>query len=372
MKKLRTFDLAVIGGGITGIGIARKAAAMGFGVILIEQNEVGSGTSGHFHELLHSGARYAVNDPVAAKECYLENRALSSKSSLIRRAIRQTGGYFLAITDDDVAYSEKLVASCKTIGIPIVEKNIGQFFKKEPYVTKLVKRALWVPDGFIDGRKTLDINKRLAQEFGAKLLTHHKVVSFQKKDKKIEAVIIQDSDGQQHTIFCGFVINAAGAWSASIGKLAGVSIGVVPYRGALIVYKDVLCKSVLNRCHKPSNGDIVVPTSTHTIFGTTSKKTNDVDNFQIEKDEIEILNREGDLLIPGMSKHPVETMYAGIRPLFSITDFSDGRDISRSFRVINHKEEGIINFISVIGGKFTIYERMGDKAVEAMKQNAVL
>ena len=367
MKKLDSFDLAVIGGGITGLVIARKAAEKGLQVVLVEKNDIGAGTSGHFHELLHSGARYATSDPDAANECFLENQRLSSETSLVRSAITKTGGYFLALTNEDVAYSEKLIASCKTIGIPIVEKSVEQLLKEEPLVTKSLKRALSVPDGYIDGRRTLAINKNMAQEFGTEFLTHHKVVGFQMKKERIEAVSVIDNEGIVRHISCGFVINASGAWSAEIGKLAGVTIGIAPYRGALIVYKDLLCKSVLNRCHKAGDGDILVPANTHTIFGTTSKRTADIDNFIVEKDEISILQKEGDLLIPGLSKHQVKTMYAGVRPLFAITDFSDGRNISRSFSVINHKNEGILNFISVIGGKFTIYELMGDKAIEAME-----
>src|SRR5438270_12833431 len=121
MKTSSYYDVAVIGGGITGLGIARKAAMLGLQVILIEKNEIGYGTSGHFHELLHSGARYAVQDPVAAKECYEENMRLCSSQSFVREAIDQTGGLFLAFTDFDVEYSEKLVNTCHKIGIPILE-----------------------------------------------------------------------------------------------------------------------------------------------------------------------------------------------------------------------------------------------------------
>lgn len=362
----RMYDVCVIGGGIIGLSVARKLAKQGYSVIIIEKGEIGSGTSGHFHELLHSGARYALNDPFAAIECYEENRVLCDRNSSVKNAIVQTGGLFLAITESDVSYSEKLITACKSIGIPIDEINIQNVISQEPRISKQIKRALRVPDAFINGKKVLQINKNIAQEYGVDILVHHKVIGFYKPNAVIEAVGVQNDEAKEQLISCGFVINAAGAWAERIGKLIDIDIPIAPYRGALIEFQGLLCKSVLNRCRKPSNGDIFVPADTSTIFGTTAKITNNIDNLEAEKTEIELLLQQGEQLIPGLSDYPIIKKYAGVRPLSSYdTQSVEGRDISRSFVIINHKEnDGIANFISVIGGKFTIYERMSDKAIE--------
>jgi glycerol-3-phosphate dehydrogenase len=367
----KSYDIVIIGGGITGIGIARKAAAQGFSVILFEKNEIGSGTSGHFHELLHSGARYAVNDPVAAKECYEENVALCSSRSIVKDAITQIGGLFLAITESDLEYSEEIVMACQKIGIPIVEKDIEEVIRKEPRVTRKIKRALHVPDGYINGEKVLRINSDIAREYDAELLIHHTVIGFQKTKNRINAVNVRDDHNEEQTISCNFVINAAGVWSDRIAQLANITVSLVAYRGALLVFNEKICSQVLNRCRKPFNGDIFVPAGKHTIFGTTAKKTDNIDTFTIEPEEIQVLFYEGEQLIPDISKLSILKKFVGVRPLYSSTaDTIDGRNISRSFSVINHKEtDGIENFISVVGGKFTVYERMGDKALEIMKQN---
>src|SRR5438045_985805 len=93
-------DLVVIGGGATGVGIARDAAMRGFKVTLVERSNLGSGTTGNFHGLLHSGVRYVVNDPATALQCFQENRILKR---IATTAITDTGGFFLALNDEEVA-----------------------------------------------------------------------------------------------------------------------------------------------------------------------------------------------------------------------------------------------------------------------------
>src|SRR3954468_22837732 len=91
-------DVLVIRGGATGAGIAWDAALRGFDVILVDRRDLAEGTSGRFHGLLHSGGRYAVKDPDAARECIEEN-------VIVRRiaadCVEDTGGLFVTTPDDD-------------------------------------------------------------------------------------------------------------------------------------------------------------------------------------------------------------------------------------------------------------------------------
>lgn len=91
---MHQFDVIVIGGGATGAGVARDAAMRGFKTLLIERGEIGSGTSGKYHGVLHSGGRYAVDDPESAKECIQENIILKK---IARSAIDDTGGLFIIL-----------------------------------------------------------------------------------------------------------------------------------------------------------------------------------------------------------------------------------------------------------------------------------
>ena len=80
---MRHTQVLVIGGGATGSGILRDLCMRGVKTLLVEQGDLASGTSSRFHGLLHSGARYAVSDPEAARECIEENAVLKDRKSVV-------------------------------------------------------------------------------------------------------------------------------------------------------------------------------------------------------------------------------------------------------------------------------------------------
>src|SRR5262245_24270130 len=94
-------DVLVIGGGATGAGVMFDLASRGLRVVLAEQNDIATGTSGRYHGLLHSGARYVVRDSVSARECIEENRLLRR---IAPHVIENTGGLFVALPGDPPDY----------------------------------------------------------------------------------------------------------------------------------------------------------------------------------------------------------------------------------------------------------------------------
>ena len=140
------YDVVVIGGGTTGVFTCLDLALRGVSVALLERNELGSGTSGKFHGLLHSGARYAVNDPQAAIECAGENQVLSK---IAQHVITDTGGLFVAITAEDAEYQQELVEGCRRCNVPCSEVPPEWVRVMEPKLNPAVKCALEVPDKII-------------------------------------------------------------------------------------------------------------------------------------------------------------------------------------------------------------------------------
>jgi len=110
------------GGGATGVGVARDAALRGLRVVLVERRDLAEGTTGRFHGLLHSGARYAVKDPHSARECIDENRILRRIAS---HCIEDTGGLFVCTPGDDEDYADGFVAACAEAGIEAEEIGVG-------------------------------------------------------------------------------------------------------------------------------------------------------------------------------------------------------------------------------------------------------
>src|SRR4030042_6304531 len=129
MGRIQT-DILVIGGGATGTGVLRDLAMRGFKCILLERRDLAYGTTGRFHGLLHSGGRYVVKDPVAARECYEENQILRR---IMPQCIEDTGGYFVLTAQDDPAYVHKFLEGCQKAGIPTQAIPIHKMLKAQTF-----------------------------------------------------------------------------------------------------------------------------------------------------------------------------------------------------------------------------------------------
>src|SRR4051795_10581646 len=226
-------EVLVIGGGATGTSVAWDAALRGFDVVLVDRADLAEGTSGRFHGLLHSGGRYAVKDRVAAEECVAENAVLRR---IIPHCIEDTGGLFVTTPDDDPAYADQFLASCRTIGLPAEEISVAEALRGEPRVNPAIKRAIAVLDGSIDVWKTVWALASGAAEHGARILTYHKVIGLHTADGAVTgARVRQEQTGEEFDIDAGFTLNASGAWAAQIVRMAGIEgIGVIPGKGIMI------------------------------------------------------------------------------------------------------------------------------------------
>src|SRR5579863_6914807 len=146
MRSLTT-DVLVIGGGITGAGVAWDASLRGLDVILVERLDLAEGTSGRFHGLLHSGARYVVKDPPAARECIAESRILKRIAAV---CVEDTGGLFVTTPWDDPEYADRFASACGQTGVDCEEIPAAQALLQEPRLNPSITRAFRAPDANID------------------------------------------------------------------------------------------------------------------------------------------------------------------------------------------------------------------------------
>ncbi len=157
MKTLET-QVVVIGGGATGTAVLRDLAMRGIQAILLERGNLASGTSGNFHGLLHSGARYAVKDPPAAEECIVENRILRQ---IAPQAIEDTGGFFVALTDADEAFLPRLVEGCQRVGIPVEIVSGSEALREDRLSPHKFVRPWWCRmEVWTAGRSVSEASKR--------------------------------------------------------------------------------------------------------------------------------------------------------------------------------------------------------------------
>src|SRR6202165_1593998 len=165
-------EVLVIGGGSTGSGVARDAWLRGFSTILVERRDLGDGTTGRFHGLLHSGGRYAVKDPSAARECISENRILRRIAS---DCVEDTGGLFVSTPWDDPDYGDLFLKGCQETGVPAEEIPVAEAIRREPRLNPGIRRAFVVPDAALDPWKTVWACARSAEEHGARIFPYPRV-----------------------------------------------------------------------------------------------------------------------------------------------------------------------------------------------------
>jgi glycerol-3-phosphate dehydrogenase len=364
-------DVVVIGGGATGAGALRDAAMRGFKTLLLERGDFGTGTSGRYHGLLHSGARYAVKDPVSARECAEENMVLRRIASA---SIEDTGGLFVSTPDDDPAYADRFIAASRDAGIPAQEIPVGEALRREPLLNPAIARVFTVPDASCEPWALIDANIRSARDHGSEAWPYHQVTGFERaRVGRITAVRATSvRTGADVVIGCDFVINAAGAWAGQIGEMAGAPIHMTAGKGSMIVMNHRLVDTVINRCHMPADGDILVPVGTVCIIGTTSIEVPDPDAYGIEPGEIDAVLSEGEKMIPGLASARSLRAYAGVRPLYSERSAPSvqGRDATRAHSILDHRDrDGLENMVSIVGGKLTTYRLMAEAGIDAMCRN---
>src|SRR2546423_12673535 len=171
--------------------------------------------------------------------------------------------------------------------------------------------------------------------------------------------------GEETAIGCQAVINATGAWSGFVARLLDVEVKVVPVKGVMVILSRRLAHAAINRCHKPGDGDIVVPGLSVAILGTTAVKVPHPEVLPIEWDEVQMLIDEGAKMLDGVTTARAMRAYAGVRPLYDLGAEAEGREMSRNFAVIDHEErDGIAGFTSIVGGKVTTYRLMAERVTD--------
>lgn len=359
------YDVIVVGAGATGAGTARDCAMRGLKVLLVERFDFTAGATGRNHGLLHSGARYAVTDSESASECIKENMTLRKIAS---HCVEETGGLFVTLPDDDLAYQATFVESCRKAGIDAEIIDPAEAIRMEPAVNPSIIGAVKVPDGAVDPFRLTTANAIAARRNGADILTYHEVTALNISGNRVTGVTLRDQrTGETKRIDSDLVINAAGIWGHGICKLAGITVNMFPAKGALLIFGHRVNNIVINRCRKPADADILVPGDTISLIGTTSSRVpyDEVDNMEVTPQEVDILLREGCQIAPSLAYTRILRAYAGVRPLVAADNDPSGRSISRGIVCLDHAtRDGMEGFITITGGKLMTYRLMAEWATD--------
>ncbi|MBM2843977.1 MAG: hypothetical protein HW404_1814, partial [Anaerolineales bacterium] len=296
-----------------GLGIAWDACLRGLSVTIVEQGDLGQGTSGRYHGLLHSGGRYLLSDPASAVDCRRENSLLRR---LIPHAIEPTGGFFVSTTTDSPEYAAEWLAAGLRLELPIEEISAAAALRREPLLTPRLTRVFEVQDAALDSFELLHALARGISQAGGTVLLRHRVSGLVPHGGGLLARIVSLSDEAAFQLEAQFVVNAAGPFAGAVAAMAGAHLPLALGKGTMVAMASRLTHTVLNRCKPPNDGDVIVPVGTVCVLGTTDVPVRSPTDLAMEPWEIDLLLSEGQILIPTVRRHRALRAWAGIRALY--------------------------------------------------------
>ncbi len=346
----------VIGAGSTGAALAHDLALRGLHVTVLDRAGVASGTTGHNQAQLHSGARYAVNDPDAARECIQENWILRR---ILPDVLELNDGLFVATDEQGMAYRKTFLEACDDCGIAARELSVDDALHLEPLLNPRILAAIQIPDGVFDPYRLCLSLLATACENGASVRTFCEVLELDVPNRRV--TFRPRATGKSEALQGDVIINAAGPWAARIASLGNLRVAIELSAGAMVTIDRRVCNMVINLLDKPGDGDIIVPQRASSILGTTSWKVEDADNVCIPSEHIEKIFKVAEQLIPAVRQTGLRGVMAGTRPLLAVEGTS-GREATRGFACIDHASEGAPGVFSVVGGKTSTARLMAENA----------
>ncbi len=374
-KKLtkEEFDLVVIGGGITGGGIALDAASRGLKVALVEKNDFASGTSSKSTKLIHGGLRYLKQfDFWLVKEVGSE-RAIVHKLAphlvlpeKMLLPLIENGSYGKWLTSVGLKVYDILAQVTGEDKRQMLEKK--EALKLEPLLPKkILKGAGYYAEYRTDDARLTIENIKTSLQFGATALNYASVTDFIYTDEKISGVTIKDELlGDNFNISCKYVISAAGPWvdelrsvnNSKKGKRLHLTKGVhlvFPYDKLPVkqsVYFDVPDGRMM----------FAIPRGKVTYVGTTDTNyNNDKDKVQTDlADAIYLLSAVNNMFPKiNLEMEDIVSSWAGLRPLIH-EEGKSASELSRKDEIFT-SDTGLI---SIAGGKLTGYRKMAERVVD--------
>lgn len=363
----RTFDVAVIGGGITGAGIARDAARRGLSVALIEARDYASGTSSRSSKMIHGGLRYLAQGDIA-----LVKEAASERQILRRIAPHLTRLSPFLIPTTNMAMTAKLRTGLWTFeklgGVPEAEKHevigLAELQRREPLMrTDRLNGAVLYPEFLTDDARLVLANIRSAQGAGAVLINHAAA------SELTEGGLVTTStlgDGLGARIRAKLVVNAAGAW---VDRVRGLEAGESDTRMSLSRGIHL----VLPRERLPINSTIIirapdkrsifaVPRGAFTYVGTTDVFHDGADYWPAPaREDIDYLLRatEAALSIDPIRDAEIVSLWSGVRPLIAQPG-KKANEVSRKDEIWTSPG----GLVSIAGGKLSAYRAMAERVVD--------
>lgn len=370
-REEQVYDLAVVGGGINGVGIAADAAGRGLSVLLCERDDLASHTSSASSKLIHGGLRYLEHYEFRlVREALAEREVLLAKAPHIVKPMRFVlphrphlrpawmirAGLFL--------YDH--LGKLKTL-----KPSNGLRFDKSSPLKPEISRGFEYSDCWVDDARLVVLNAMQARENGAEILTRTSCTGA-RREGGTWRVELEGRDGSRRTIRARALVNAAGPWVAKFIRedLAQKS----PYGIRLIQGSHVIVPKLYegDQAYIMQNEDrrivFAIPyMGRYTMVGTTDREyTGDPANVSITDEETRyVLGVANAHFRKQLTPADVLHAFSGVRPLCD--DESDNPSaVTRDYTLSLSAEEGA-PLLSVFGGKLTTYRKLAESAMKQLK-----
>lgn len=380
------FDVAIIGGGATGLGVALDAAARGFKVALFESHDFAKGTSSRATKLVHGGVRYLAQGNIS-----LVREALHERTTLLANAPHLAQP--LPFVMPSYAWWE---APFYGVGLKMYDLLAGKAglgkteFLNRSETLRLLPNArqrgltggvkYW--DGQFDDARLALALAQTASERGALLINYCAATGLIHENGKIAGLHVQDKEtGQTYSVKAQCVINAAGVWVDEFRQMDGektkrpVKAMVAPSQGThLVVDREFMPSDHAILIPKTADGRVlfVVPWLGKLILGTTDSPRDDAarEPTAFPQDTDFILGEAAKYLTRAPQRSDVKSIWVGLRPLVKPPDEdsragnspsgSPTKKLSREHTILVSKS----GLLTVTGGKWTTYRAMAEDVLD--------
>jgi glycerol-3-phosphate dehydrogenase len=390
LAERRPCDIAIVGGGATGLGVALDAAARGFRVVLVESHDFAKGTSSRATKLVHGGVRYLAQGNIS-----LVREALHERTTLLNNAPHlaqplpfimpsyqwwETPFYGIGLKLYDALAGKAGLGKTEFLSR---DETLGYLPTARP---QGLKGGVKYWDGqFNDARLALAL-ARTAASRGALLVNYCRAVDLLYEGGKIAGLVCEDTQtGQQYRINSRCVVNAAGVWVDELRQKDGQAQGgdgrhptpalVAPSQGVhMVVEREFLGGEVALMVPKTADGRVLfaVPWLGKVILGTTDTPRHDLAREPLPfKEEIDFILRESArYLRRAPERADVKSVWVGLRPLVKPQhdDGDNTKGISREHTVLVSPS----GLVTVTGGKWTTYRAMAEDVLDKCAQESLI
>ncbi len=377
------YDVTIIGGGATGLGVALDAALRGFSVLLLESHDFGGGTSSRSTKLLHGGVRYLAQGNIS-----LVREALAERTTVLHIAPHlaqplpfvmpsyhwwQTPFYGIGLKAYDLLAGKAGLGSTELLSRTEVQDALPGI--RTDHLQGGVK--YW--DGQFDDARLALALARSAERAGAVVLNYADVTAITDMsgaDAHFEVGVTDKRLGLEHHFKTRALINAAGVWVDQIRKMAQPATDETPHHRMVSPSQGV--HVVVDRSFMPAEHALLVPKTQDgrvlfavpwmgsIILGTTDTPRQDLprepDPFASELEFI--LQEASKVLSKTVSKQDIKSVWVGLRPLVAAPSNNGNtatKTLSREHTIVTDPN----GLVTVTGGKWTTYRAMAEDVLDA-------